>query len=212
MVTPQELPPGDTPPSHQPRWLTVFRAQRPLLLRGCLLFSSLTLTDTHRGLLTRPQASPSEPPTVSGLQVPAPAPSSLPKPPKSRRPCSPLLPALSTQTSSHSPRPPREQRVSTSDSTSPAPWRSSASKSGRVPYLLCRAHALLELHPLWFQTQDQFLDLPLSLMISLFFRRRLDEGPGLRGFPKYTNAEICIRAPNGFLSQDSSSSQFPTDV
>ena len=46
-MTPQELPPGDIPPSHQPLQPTDFRAQRPLLPHSCFLFSSLTLTDTQ---------------------------------------------------------------------------------------------------------------------------------------------------------------------
>ena len=150
-MTPRELPPGDTPPSHQPLRPTLFRAQRPLPPCGCFLVSSLTLTD-HRGLVTRPQASPSEPPNRARPRVQAPAHPSISKPPKSRRPCPPPLPPLSTQSSAHSPRPPWEQGFSTSDSTSPSPWRSSASKFGHVPYPFCRACALHELHLPWFWT------------------------------------------------------------
>ena len=58
-MTPREPPPGDTPPSHQPLQPTVFRAQRPLLPTAT--FSS-HFSLTHRGLVTRPQASLSEPP------------------------------------------------------------------------------------------------------------------------------------------------------
>ena len=145
---------------------------------------------------------------MPGLQVPAPAPSSLPKSPKSWRPCSPLLPALSAQTSSLTSSTPGAGGL---HSTSPTPWRSSASKSGHVPYPLCRARALLEVHPLWFLTQGQFLFLPLSLMISPYSRRRLGRGPGPRGSSKHTNTEICVWAPNGLLCQDSSSSRFSTD-
>ena len=148
---------------------------------------------------------------MPGLQVPTPGPSSLPKAPKSRMPCLPPLPPLSTQSSSHSPHPPQEQGVSNSDSTSPSPWRCSASKSSHVSYPFCRAHVLLELHLLWFQTQGKFLALLLSLVISLSSRRRLGRSPGPQGSPKHANTEICVWAPNSLLSQDSSSSRFPTD-
>lgn len=157
---------------------------------------------------TGDQASPSEPPTAPGLRVPAPAPSSLPSL-QSKRLCPPPLPPLSKQPSSHASHPPREQGVSPSDNTRPSPWRSSAGKAGHVPHPSQRARAPLELHPPWFQTQGQFLALPLSTMISLF-SRRLGGGPGPRGSPKHTNAEICMQAPNRLLNQDSSKSRFPT--
>lgn len=101
-------------------------------------------------------------------------------------------------------------RGSPPDSTRPSPWRSSVGKAGHVPHPSRRARAPLELHPPWFQTQGQFLALPLSTMISLF-SRRLGGGPGPRGSPKHTNAEICMQAPNSLLNQDSSKSRFPTD-
>ena len=112
--------------------------------------SRLSHSLTHRVLVTRLQASPSEPLNCARPQVLAPGTASLPKTPKSRRPCPPPLPPLSTQSSSHSPHPPQEQGFPTSDSTSPSPWRSSDTKSGHVPYPFCRTCTLPDLHLPWF--------------------------------------------------------------